>query len=60
MIKFYATVKDTRYNEFSAIIRAKSESEAVEKYTAIVANSKKHEKVRRDPKGYTVTAKAAA
>jgi len=23
MIKFYATVKDSRYNEFSAIIKAK-------------------------------------
>jgi len=59
MIKFYATVKDSRYNEFSAIIRAKSEADAVAKYSAIVATSKKHEKVRRHPDGYTVTARAA-
>jgi len=59
MIKFYATVKDSRYNEFTAIIKAKSEAEAVAKYSAIVASSKKHIKVRLDPKGYTVTARAA-
>jgi hypothetical protein len=59
MTKFYATVKDTRYNEFSAIITAKTEDDAIAKYSAIVAASKKHEKVRRDPKGYTVTARAA-
>ena len=59
MTKFYATVKDSRYNEFSAIIKAKSEAEAVAKYSAIVATSKKHFKVRCDPTGYTVTARAA-
>ena len=59
MIKFYATVKDSRYNEFSAIIKAKSEDDAVAKYSAIVAASKKHAKVRLDPAGYTVMARAA-
>jgi len=59
MKKFYATVKDTRYNEFSAIIKADTADEAIAKYEKIVATSKKHEKVRRDPAGYTVTARAA-
>jgi hypothetical protein len=59
MTKFYATVKDTRYNEFSAIIVAKTEADAIAKYEAIVATSKKHAKVRRDPDGYAVTARAA-
>jgi hypothetical protein len=57
MTSYYVTVKDTRYNEFSAIMRAASEEEAIAKYSKIVATSKKHAKVRIDPAGYTVTAR---
>jgi hypothetical protein len=56
-MKYLVTIKDTRYNEFNVYSLATSIDDAIEKVSKIVEVSKKHSKVRSDPKGYTVTAK---
>tara|TARA_R110000764_G_scaffold210951_1_gene296984 strand:+ start:403 stop:582 length:180 start_codon:yes stop_codon:yes gene_type:complete len=59
MTKFIVTIRDTRHNEFNVFAIAADAISAISKVSKVAATSKKHAKVRTDPNGYSVTARAA-